>query len=83
MIGGWSFVPGKPVVRGYDTSQLFREDCLERIRHLQAEIDADMQELARTRALPPPLNLFSEQARIPSVRLTLRRGLWHDHRHFG
>jgi len=27
-IRGWSFVPGKPVVRGYDTSPLFREDCL-------------------------------------------------------
>jgi len=47
MIGGWSFVPGKPVVRGYDTSALFREDCLERIKHLQAEVDADLKELAR------------------------------------
>ncbi len=45
MIGGWSFVPGKPVVRGYDTSTLFREDCLERIRHLQAEIDASMERI--------------------------------------
>jgi len=45
MIGGWSFVPGKPVVRGYDTSQLFREDCLERIKHLQAEVDADMKKI--------------------------------------
>ncbi len=44
---GWSFVPGKPVVRGYDTSALFREDCLERIRQLQLEVDADMVELAR------------------------------------
>ncbi len=35
------------MVRGYDSSRLFREDCLERIRHLQAEIDADMKELAR------------------------------------
>ncbi len=47
MIGGWSFVPGKPVVRGYDTSALFREDCLERIKHLQLEVDADLKELAR------------------------------------
>ena len=47
MIGGWSFVPGKPVVRGYDSSPLSREDCLERIKHLQADIDADMRELAR------------------------------------
>ncbi len=44
---GWSFVPGKPVVRGYDTSALFREDCLERIKHLQLEVDADLKELAR------------------------------------
>ena len=43
----WCFVPGKPVVRGYDTSPLFREDCLERIRQLQLEVDADMRELAR------------------------------------
>ena len=26
---------------------LFREDCLERIRHLQAEIDAPMTEMAQ------------------------------------
>ncbi len=45
MIGGWSFVPGAPVVRGYDTSALFREDCLERIKHLQAEVDADMKKM--------------------------------------
>ena len=47
MIGGWSFVTGKPLVRGYDTSTLFREDCLLRIEHLQAEVDADLKELAR------------------------------------
>ena len=43
MIGGWSFVPGKPVVLGYDTSALFREDCLERIRQLQLAFEADMK----------------------------------------
>jgi len=47
MIGGWSFVPGKPVVRGYDSSPLFREDCLERICQIQLELDADLRELAR------------------------------------
>ncbi len=47
MIRGWSFVPGKPVVRGYDSSALFREDCLLRIQHLQMEVDADLKELAR------------------------------------
>jgi len=46
MIRGRFFVPGKPVVRGYDTSALFREDCLERIRHLQAEIDASLKKMA-------------------------------------
>ena len=45
MIGGWSFVPGKPVVRGYDSSPLFREDCLLRIQHLQMEVDADMERI--------------------------------------
>ncbi len=44
---GWSFIPGKRVVRGYDSSPLFREDCLERIRQLQREVEADMRELAR------------------------------------
>ncbi len=44
---GWSFVPGKPIVRDYDSSPLFREDCLERIRQLQLEVDADMRELER------------------------------------
>jgi len=38
-------VPGKPVVRRYDTSALIREDCLERIRHLQAEADADIKHM--------------------------------------
>jgi len=47
MIGGWSFVPGKPVVRGYDSGALFREDCLERIRQLQLEFEADMRKLAQ------------------------------------
>ncbi len=47
MIGGWCFLPGKPVVRGYDSSPLFREDCLERFRNLQLEVEADMKELAR------------------------------------
>jgi len=45
MIRGWSFVPGKPVVRGYDSSPLFREDCLERIKHLQMEVEADMKRM--------------------------------------
>ena len=38
-------MPGKPVVRGYDTSPLFREDCLLRIQHLQAEVDADLKQM--------------------------------------
>ena len=42
MIGGWCFVPGKPVVRGYDSSPLFREDCLLRI---QMEVDADLKKI--------------------------------------
>ena len=45
MIGGWSFVLGKPAVCGYDTSALFREDCLERIKYLQAEENASMKEM--------------------------------------
>ena len=40
-------MPGKPVTRGYDSSPLFREDCLERIRQLQLEVNTDMRELAR------------------------------------
>jgi len=42
---GWSFVPGKPVVRGYDSSPLFRVDCLLRIQHLQMEVDADLKQM--------------------------------------
>ena len=45
MIGGWSFVPGKPVVRGYDSSPLYREDALLRIQHLQMEVEADMKKI--------------------------------------
>ncbi len=47
MISGWSFVPGKPVVRGHDFSPLFREGCLERIRQLQLALEADMRRLAQ------------------------------------
>ncbi len=42
---GWSFVPGKPIVRGYDSSPLFREDCLLRIQHLQVEVNADLKQM--------------------------------------
>ncbi len=45
MIGGWSFVPGKPIVRGYDTFQLFREDTLHRIQHLYDEIAASQKSM--------------------------------------
>ena len=45
MVGGWSFVPGNPIVRGYDSSALFREDCLLRIQHLQMEVDASMERI--------------------------------------
>jgi len=41
---GWSFVPGLPVVRGYDSSPLSREDCLLR-KHLQMEVDADLKQM--------------------------------------
>jgi len=34
-----------PVVRGYDTSPLFREDCLLHIQHLQVEFEADMKRI--------------------------------------
>ncbi len=30
-------------MRGYDSSQLFREDCLERIQHLYDEIAASQK----------------------------------------
>ena len=39
---GRCFVPGKPIVRGYDTSRLFRDDCLLHIHHLQTELEADI-----------------------------------------
>ena len=44
---GWCYPPGSTIIRGYDTSALFGEDCLERIKHLQMEVDADLKELAR------------------------------------
>ncbi len=42
---GWCYPPDSSIIRGYDTSALFREDCLERIRQLQAEIDTSMNEM--------------------------------------
>ncbi len=42
---GWSFVPGKPIIRGYDTGALFRKDCLLHIQHLQMEFEADMERI--------------------------------------
>ena len=44
-IRGWSYIPGSTIIRGYDTSALFREDCLERIRQLQLEFEADMKRI--------------------------------------
>jgi hypothetical protein len=35
--------PSKPVVRGYDSSDLFREDALIRIRKLEAKIAAGVK----------------------------------------
>ena len=35
------------MLRGYDTSPLFREDCLLRIQYLQMEVETDLKELAR------------------------------------
>ena len=42
---GWSYIPGSSIIRGYDTSRLFREDCLLRIHHLQAEVHADLKQM--------------------------------------
>ncbi len=42
---GWCYPLVSSIIRGYDTSALFREDCLERIRQLQAEIDTSMNEM--------------------------------------
>ena len=33
------------MIRGYGTSALFREDCLERIRQLQLAFEADMKRI--------------------------------------
>ncbi len=45
MFRGWSFVPGKPKVSGYDTGALFRKDCLLHIQHLQMDLEADMKKV--------------------------------------
>ena len=42
---GWPHIPGSSIIRGYDTSALFREDCLERIRHLQVGVDVSLKEM--------------------------------------
>jgi len=39
---GWCYPLGSSIICGYDTSALFRENCLERIRQLQLEVEADM-----------------------------------------
>ena len=36
------------MIRGYDTSQLFREDTIERIKHLNAEIAELQKEMEKT-----------------------------------
>ena len=38
----------KNKVRGYDTSQLFREDTLERIKRIESEINDIAREMNRT-----------------------------------
>ncbi len=32
-------MPGSPMIRGYDSSVLFREYTIEKIKHLYVEID--------------------------------------------
>ena len=44
---GWSYKPGSTFIRGYDTSVLFREDCLERIQWLYDEIGAIPKRIAK------------------------------------
>ena len=42
--------PSKLIVRGFDSSELFREDALIRIRKLEAEIAADYRQPVPDRA---------------------------------
>jgi len=61
---GWSFVPGKPIVRGYDTGALFRKDCLLHIQHLQREFEADMKRVKQAEKE----NAAAEESRTPNSR---------------
>ena len=57
------------MVRGYDTSRLFREDTLLRIRHLEADIAERLKELGR----------LSRMAREQDERLkALKRRMTHS-----
>ena len=42
---GWCYPPGSSIIRGYDSSPLIREDCLERIRQLQLQVNADLKQM--------------------------------------
>ena len=57
---GWCYKPGSSIIRGYDTSALFREDCLERIRQLQLGFEADMK---RVRQVEKEFAAAEEQLR--------------------
>jgi len=69
---GWSYKPGSSIVRGYDTSALFREDCLERIKHLQLEVDASMKVLERLKkqhaATEEPIRKLKREFRFTGGR---------------
>lgn len=42
--------PGSLPVRGYDSTELFRNDCVIRIRELEREICKDLKEIERDRS---------------------------------
>jgi hypothetical protein len=83
---GWSYVPGAPHIRGFDTSALFREDYLQRnkwifdgIAESQRKIEKTMGKLSergkRIRRMKKELGTFNRtHGQTGSVRTLPRIG---------
>jgi hypothetical protein len=64
---GWSYKPGSPLIRGFDTSALFREDCLLRKKWLSDGIAESQRKIEKTKG-----DLSEREKRTRKIKKELR-----------
>ncbi len=63
---GWSFKPGSPLKRGFDTPQLFKKDSLERLKWLSEGIATSKRQLTKAKK-----ELSEKEKRFKELRKSL------------